>query len=270
MPWRARPAARPISGAHKTLPLPSYVEVTSLESGKTILVRLERRGPMSELQPDRTVARRRRAARHCRRGRRPRCACAGSIRPNRSAPCCVAGQPARRGSKRPRALLDVLQAQARPAGGRSSRGQAAAPEAVARRGKPDGGPPSPRSRSLQEARRASPSPFPLSAPSRSRCPAPIRLHGRLQARRVVASAEPAPPPVTRQVGSGRPDRRLFSVRGQRARAVAAKLGGQVISPAGKLWRVRSSVRSPRRAEAEAALAKAKAAGYSDARIQRGD
>ena len=35
-----------VSGAHRTLPLPSYVEVTSLESGRTILVRLERRGVM--------------------------------------------------------------------------------------------------------------------------------------------------------------------------------------------------------------------------------
>ncbi len=35
------------SGAHHTLPLPSYVEVTSLETGRTILVRLERRGPMA-------------------------------------------------------------------------------------------------------------------------------------------------------------------------------------------------------------------------------
>lgn len=33
--------------AHKTLPLPSYAEVTSLDSGKTILVRVERRGPMT-------------------------------------------------------------------------------------------------------------------------------------------------------------------------------------------------------------------------------
>uniref|UniRef100_UPI001F2FB324 septal ring lytic transglycosylase RlpA family protein n=2 Tax=unclassified Novosphingobium TaxID=2644732 RepID=UPI001F2FB324 len=46
-----------ISGAHKTLPLPCYVEVTALGSGRTILVRLERRGPMSndalvELSPD--------------------------------------------------------------------------------------------------------------------------------------------------------------------------------------------------------------------------
>lgn len=35
-----------ITGGHHTLPYPSYVEVTSLETGKTILVRLERRGPM--------------------------------------------------------------------------------------------------------------------------------------------------------------------------------------------------------------------------------
>lgn len=36
-----------VSAAHKTLPMPSYVEVTSLESGRTALVRVERRGPMT-------------------------------------------------------------------------------------------------------------------------------------------------------------------------------------------------------------------------------
>lgn len=36
-----------VSGSHKTLPLPSYVEVTSLETGRTILVRINDRGPMS-------------------------------------------------------------------------------------------------------------------------------------------------------------------------------------------------------------------------------
>ena len=36
-----------ITGAHHTLPVPSYVEVTSLETGRTILARLERRGPMT-------------------------------------------------------------------------------------------------------------------------------------------------------------------------------------------------------------------------------
>ena len=37
-------AAR-ISGAHRTLPMPSYVEVTRLDTGRTILVRLNDRGP---------------------------------------------------------------------------------------------------------------------------------------------------------------------------------------------------------------------------------
>ena len=32
--------------AHKTLPLPSYVEITALDTGRTILARVERRGPM--------------------------------------------------------------------------------------------------------------------------------------------------------------------------------------------------------------------------------
>ena len=41
------PGASGITGAHRILPLPSYVEVTSLDSGRTILVRLERRGPMT-------------------------------------------------------------------------------------------------------------------------------------------------------------------------------------------------------------------------------
>ncbi|APG63696.1 hypothetical protein LPB140_07735 [Sphingorhabdus lutea] len=36
-----------ISAAHKTLPLPSYVEVTSLETGRTILVRINDRGPFA-------------------------------------------------------------------------------------------------------------------------------------------------------------------------------------------------------------------------------
>ncbi|MXO90265.1 SPOR domain-containing protein [Pontixanthobacter aquaemixtae] len=36
-----------ISVAHKTLPLPSYVEITSLATGTTILARVDRRGPMT-------------------------------------------------------------------------------------------------------------------------------------------------------------------------------------------------------------------------------
>jgi rare lipoprotein A len=37
-----------VSAAHPTLPLPSYVEVTALESGRRILVRVNDRGPFAE------------------------------------------------------------------------------------------------------------------------------------------------------------------------------------------------------------------------------
>lgn len=36
-----------ITGAHTTLPLPTYVEVTALETGRTILVRINDRGPFA-------------------------------------------------------------------------------------------------------------------------------------------------------------------------------------------------------------------------------
>ena len=42
---------RGISGAHTVLPLPSYVEVTALDTGKTILVRLNDRGPFTQTRP---------------------------------------------------------------------------------------------------------------------------------------------------------------------------------------------------------------------------
>ena len=35
------------TAAHKTLPLPSYVEVTALDTGRTILVRINDRGPFA-------------------------------------------------------------------------------------------------------------------------------------------------------------------------------------------------------------------------------
>lgn len=40
-------ASAAISAAHRTLPLPSYVEVTALDTGRTILVRVNDRGPMA-------------------------------------------------------------------------------------------------------------------------------------------------------------------------------------------------------------------------------
>ncbi|MEP7350376.1 MAG: septal ring lytic transglycosylase RlpA family protein [Sphingorhabdus sp.] len=39
--------ATTISAAHKTLPMPSYVEVTALDTGRTILIRINDRGPFA-------------------------------------------------------------------------------------------------------------------------------------------------------------------------------------------------------------------------------
>ncbi len=40
------PGETGVTGAHKTLPYPSYVEVTALDTGRTALIRIEGRGPM--------------------------------------------------------------------------------------------------------------------------------------------------------------------------------------------------------------------------------
>ena len=42
---RFRPAA--VTAAHTTLPLPTYIEVTALDTGRTILVRVNDRGPFA-------------------------------------------------------------------------------------------------------------------------------------------------------------------------------------------------------------------------------
>lgn len=42
-----------LSGAHRTLPLPTYVRVTNLTNGRSVIVRLNDRGPFAE--PDRRI-----------------------------------------------------------------------------------------------------------------------------------------------------------------------------------------------------------------------
>ncbi|MFD2432039.1 septal ring lytic transglycosylase RlpA family protein [Sphingobium scionense] len=89
-----------ISGAHKTLPLPSYVEVTALNSVRTILVRLNDRGPFSD---DKLIDLSRGAPNNWAlpaMARRP-FASAGSIRPSRKRRCCVPTTARLSGSRRP-------------------------------------------------------------------------------------------------------------------------------------------------------------------------
>ena len=238
-----------ITGAHRTLPLPSYVEVTSLESGKTILVRLERRGPMTnarliELSPgaaaqlgltgDRAPIRVRRV---------------NPPEPERSALRLDGRAPER--METPKSLLAVLMRKLD-----QQNGAAPAPVALP---------------ATLPATTVAPKPAPVATPAPTippRRPIP-RVRAEPQA---VAPPTPAPTPApvatTAAVrGSLTVQVAAFSTKA-RADGAAAKLGGQV-SQSGRLWRVRMGPYNAQ-PQAAAALAKAKAAGYSDARIQPAD
>jgi rare lipoprotein A len=226
-----------ITGSHKTLPLPSYVEVTALESGKTILVRMERRGPMTSsrlvgLSPGALaqlgLTGKDSAAVRVRRVNPPE--------PERSALRTGLRAPDR--METPKSLLTVLNRKLDQQNGAILSGPAKPPIAV-----------------------VNPAPAPSPAPTVTPKPAPKPVAKPVRT--------PTPPPVASPVvrGSNAVQVAAFSTEA-RAKTAAAKLGGAVV-PAGRLWRVRMGpFASP--TEAQAALAKARAAGYSDARIQRAD
>lgn len=231
-----------VSGAHRTLPIPSYVEVTSLESGRTILVRLARRGPMYgpalvALSP---------------------AAWAGlGLAPGTSAPVRVrrvnppeperallrTGQAAPPRMDTPPGLLTALKRKlglAVPVTQAADEPGALATSAKAitpARAKPKGKPATPRTAAPVVA--AAPAPDEDAAPS-----APAAATAEQRGNQYV------------QVGA-------FSSRSNAERA-AKSVGGSLVK-AGNLWRVRLSAgRSA--AEADAALAKARRAGYADARL----
>ena len=204
-----------VTAAHKTLPLPSYAEVTSLTTGHTILVRVERRGPMTN---SRLIALSPGAVAQL--GLNPANAAVRVRRINPPEPERQALRSGGRASERmetPKSLLTVLN---RKLGAQNGLAAPSVPVLAA----------------VTPA--AKPAAQPLAKPA----------------------AVPSPGTSFVQVAA-------FSTR-PRADAVAGKLGG-VVSPGGQLWRVRlGPFSSP--AEASAALAKARGAGYSDARILRAD
>jgi rare lipoprotein A len=227
-----------VTVAHKTMPLPSYLEVTALDTGKTILVRVERRGPMSnalllELSPG--------AAAQLGVSGNPR----APVRARRVNPPEVeramlrTGQAAPARMDTPRSLLTAL---------------------IRKLEAQDGGP-----RPV-----ATPPPIATPTPAPTPAPRPVRRPPvATPTPRPVATPSPAPSPAATTPVTGKLAIQVavFSTR-ERADAAAKKLGAQVIQ-SGKLWRVRMGPFATQ-AEAQAALAKAKAAGYSDARIQRTD
>jgi rare lipoprotein A len=231
-----------VSGSHHTLPLPSYVEVTSLDTGRTILVRLERRGPMNShellaLSPG-ALAQLDAGAGTPVRVRRVN-------PPEDQRSLLRAGSRADPRIDTPMSLVEILK--------RKLPGQGAAPVRTAA-GEP-----------VQPV--ATPSPAPVVATA-----VPTARHVR------NGTAPPLPPlsPRGTAAPSAVPERqpaashRAFIVQAaafstaDRANRAARVLDGAV-TQAGQYFRVRTGPFATR-GEAEASLAKVRAAGYSDARI----
>ncbi|HMP46672.1 MAG TPA: septal ring lytic transglycosylase RlpA family protein [Sphingopyxis sp.] len=224
-----------ISAAHKTLPLPSYVEVTALDTGRTILVRVNDRGPMAN---DRLI--------DLSRGAAEQLGLSGgvaAVRVRRTNPPMAERAQLRAGGivaprlATPDNLLVLLR---RKLDGKP----VPAGMATATASKPTPSAPSPGGdRFIVEGPGAAP---PKSAATPTPKPAPA----------------PAKPAAT---GNYIVQVAAFSSEA-RANAAAKSVGGTV-SKAGNLWRVRMG---PFASEAEAlsAVGTAKAKGFRDAQVQR--
>jgi len=227
-----------ITGSHHTLPLPSYAEVTSLATGRTILVRLERRGPMNgnelvALSPG-ALAQLEASAGTPVRMRRVN-------PPEEQRMLLRAGGPAEPRMDTPMSLVEILKRRLPGQGAQPVVAQAQAQPA--RAGAPPALPPLPSRGGTTVA--AAPQNFAQAFPARTAAPAPAPARQVARGSFMVQAAS-------------------FSTA-DRARSAARVLEGEV-SPAGQYFRVHTGPFASR-AEAEASLAKVRAAGYRDARIQ---
>ncbi|MCJ2177476.1 septal ring lytic transglycosylase RlpA family protein [Novosphingobium album (ex Hu et al. 2023)] len=242
-----------VTGAHKTLPLPCYVEVTSLASGKTILVRLERRGPMVndvlvELSPM--------AAQQL--GIVPGSHAPVRVRrvnpPEQERAMLRMGERAPERMATPDGLLKVLR---RKLADQSPLlpPPSTPPSMPAMTDKPAPVP-------TPKAAAQKPAPAKLSTPAKAAKPVPAAMPKPEAAKPPVASAAPPAPKGSLLVRAG-----AFSVEAN-ARKAAKQLGGNV-TRTGKFWIV-STGPFANRAQAAPALEKVRNAGYKDARIQSAD
>lgn len=241
-------AGQGITLAHRTLPLPSYVELTNLATGRTVLARVERRGPMTTaalvgLSP---------AASALLGGGEGTPVRVRRVNPPETDRAELrAGRKASERMDTPRSLLGVLQRKL-PPGSRSVTAATAVPVAAAPQ-----------------------TPNPAEAPGKTGSEPPVAARYALrpldaaeEPPRAAASpaatgpetAAPAKPPAA---GDYVIQAAAFSSKANAERAARA-IGG-FVTEAGRLYRVRTGPFATR-GQAEAALAKVRAAGYSDARV----
>ena len=233
-----------VSAAHKTLALPSYVEVTALDTGRTILVRVNDRGPFSN---DRLIDLSEGAARQL--GITAQGVSGVRVRkvnpPEQERAVLREGMRAAERIDTPDTLLrilrDKLAKQPRPSGAMATTSLVSQPSGAA---------PAPRAttdgRFIREGGEA---PMRASPPSR------------------VAPPTRSAKPDSATGGDYVVQVAAFSSR-SRADALARKLGANVAASAdGRLFRVRYGP-YPSEAEAERGLVAAKARGYPQARVYR--
>lgn len=228
-----------ISAAHRTLPLPSYVEVTALDTGRTVLVRVNDRGPMTG---DRLIDLSRGAAEQL-----GITAGTSAVRVRRTSPPAAeraqlrAGKPVPERVATPDSLLSVLRAKLKAV---------PAPRAVA-------------------AVTAAPIASGLAKPGDDRFVA----DGPGAAKPVPAAKptrpEPTKPATARQATAvGEPYAVQVAAFSSEARAnAAAKSVGGTVTKAGNLWRVRIGPFTSAM-EAQDALGRVKVKGFRDAVVVR--
>ena len=249
-----------VTAAHRSLPLPSYIEVAALDTGKTILVRVERRGPMSgksvvQLSPG--------AAAQLGVSAQPNAA----VRVRRVNPIefdralLRTGQNAPARMDTPKSLLTVLHRKLDTQEGIVRPVPAAWPSAEQS--------PAPGATPVKPVKvppKAKPAPAVKAAPAPKLAAVPKPAPKSAPAPKTAPAPKPAPKaPVVNSHGKYVVQAGAFSSEAN-ARSGAGRIGGAV-SPSGTLWRLTMGPYASE-AEAKAALAKAKSAGYSDARIQR--
>ncbi|SEQ69441.1 rare lipoprotein A [Sphingobium sp. YR768] len=248
-----------ITAANKTLPLPSYVEVTALDSGRTILVRVNDRGPMRNdqliaLSPGAAaqlgIAGQGAAAVRVRRVNPPeqeRAALRGH------------GQAAER-LETPEALLKVLRGKLVPV-----RAAASSPVAQPPKPKPAMAPAKPASavRPGADFDRPAAAPKPVAAPAKI----PSKAVATPAKRASPPKPLPAPFPAPAKAGGYVVQVGAYSSQ-SRADALAKSLGGRVES-AGGVWRVRLGPYATKQA-AQAGVRTAAGKGFENATIMAND